>query len=303
MSDAKPKTADGYNPDITAACERALVTLLGAFGTFKSTVRLIGGLVPRYLTPERPPEVPAHAGTSDLDIVLNIEVLADGEGYASLADQLKARGFSRQVNDKGVATAWRWKLQVDEHVFVVVDFLRDKKAGDPAKAVPIDGERVSAMPIDHAGIVHDWFMEREIGADLLNGGGFSNETARYADVPAFIILKALALDDRQENKDAADLIHVLRHAGTPEEVADLFAARHASGKHREAFDAGMRALRVRFCDDDMSPGYKKVGPVAYANFWGFEEPDQKNREQRFASGLVSLVLKLIEERLAKAQPE
>lgn len=301
MSDIKPKTAEGYDPDVTAACERALVTLLSAFGTLKSTVRLIGGLVPRYLTPERPPEVPAHAGTSDLDVVLNIEVLADGEGYASLASQLKARGFSRHTNVDGVATAWRWKRQVDEHLYVVVDFLRDKKDGDPAKAVAIDGERVSAMPISYAGIVHDWYLEREIGAELLDGAGFSNEKIRFADVPAFIILKALAFDDRGENKDAADLIHVLRYAGTPEEVAELFVERHASGLHSEAFAAGIRALRVRFCTDHMAPGYKKTGPVAYATFWGIEDQDEKVLKQRDASGLVTMVLALIEERLAMAQ--
>lgn len=39
-------------------------SLYGAFGSLKSSLRLVGGLVPRYLTPASPPEVPQHAGTS-----------------------------------------------------------------------------------------------------------------------------------------------------------------------------------------------------------------------------------------------
>ncbi len=76
----KPKTAGGYYPDVTEACERALLTLLSAFGGLKTTLRLVGGLVPRYLTPEAPPDVPVHAGTSDVDVVLNLQVIAEGEG-------------------------------------------------------------------------------------------------------------------------------------------------------------------------------------------------------------------------------
>ncbi|EGH18339.1 hypothetical protein Pgy4_35838, partial [Pseudomonas savastanoi pv. glycinea str. race 4] len=67
----------------------------------------------------------------------------------------------------------------------------------------VDGERVSALTIKHARIVHDWYQEREIAARLLDGDGLSVDIVRYADVPAFVILKALALDQRQERKDAA----------------------------------------------------------------------------------------------------
>lgn len=62
MATAKPKTASGYDAGYTLSCERALVTLLRGFGTLKGSLRLVGGLVPRYLTPERPPDVPAHGG-------------------------------------------------------------------------------------------------------------------------------------------------------------------------------------------------------------------------------------------------
>jgi hypothetical protein len=298
---AKPTNAAGYDADVTAACERTLLTLLGAFGGLKNTLRLVGGLVPRYLTPEVPPDVPAHAGTSDVDVVLNIQVIAQGDGYAALADQLAARGFERHVNGVGNASSWRWKRRVDEHMSVLVEFLRDAGDAQPGRAVSVDGERVSALAVKYAGIVHDWFQEREVTGHLLDGGGISTEVVRFADVPAFVILKALALDDRMENKDAADLIHVLRYAGTIGEVGELFVQRALSQAHPGAIEAGLSALHRRFCDDEHGEGYEKAGAVAYAKFHYQADDDALVRDQRFASGLVQALLDDFNAKLAERQ--
>lgn len=299
----KPRTAAGYHPDVTVACERALLTLLSAFGGLKTTLRLVGGLVPRYLTPATPPDVPAHAGTSDVDVVLNLQVIAEGEGYASLADQLAARGFERHVNTEGKVSSWQWKRQVDEHTYVLIEFLRDAGNGQPGKPVSVDGERVSALSVRFAGIVHDWFQEREISGQLLDGGGISTELVRFADVPAFVILKALALDDRQENKDAADLVHVLRHSGTIEEIVELFVQRELSQTHPGAITAGLDALRRRFCDNQHGEGYEMVGAVAYARFHDADDEESLVRNQRYAAGLVQSLLERIDARLNEIHPQ
>lgn len=298
----KPNTVEGYDSEVTEACERALLTLLGAFGSLKPTLRLVGGLVPRYLTPEAPPDVPAHAGTSDVDLVLNLQLIAEGEGYAALADQLAARGFERHVTRRGVSS-WQWKRQVSEHIDVIIEFLRDAGDDRPGKLMNVDGERVSALSVKYVGIVHEWFREREITGKLLDGGGVSTEIVRFADVPAFVILKALALDDRLENKDAADLIHVLNYAGTIEEVAELFVERKLSRDHPGAVEAGLDALRRRFCDDEHSDGYEKAGSVAYARFHNAGDDEGLVQAQRYAAGLVQLLLNYIETRLSQLQAE
>lgn len=292
----KPRTADGYDQDVTSACERTLLTLLSAFGNLKETLRLVGGLVPRYLTPATPPDVPMHAGTSDVDIVLNLEVLAAGNEYASLADQLNARGFTRWV-DEGRAASWRWRRRVSEHIEVVVELLRDAGDEAPGRSISVDGERVSALTIKHARIVHDWYQEKEISAELLDGNGVSVDVVRFADVPAFVILKALALDQRQERKDAADLIHVIRYSGSVEDVAALFVERIRSGLHPEAVQDGLAALSKRFGDDRHGEGFEKVGAVAYARFYGAEDEDELVGRQRFAAGLIQSLLAEIDAQL------
>ena len=298
MAGIKPKTADGYSLDVTAACESTLLTLLGAFGTLKDTLRLVGGLVPRYLTPATPPDVPAHAGTSDVDIVLNIQVLAAGEGYATLAEQLGDRGFTRFVNSNGAVSSWQWQRRVDEHVSVLVEFLCDTDGGPAVKLVSLEGERVSALSMPFMGIVHKWFQVHKVTGQVLDGG-MSTEIIRIADVPAFIILKALALDNRMQNKDASDLIHVLRYAGELDHVAALIVEREASGDYPGAVDAGVAALRKRFCNNEDGEGYLKVGPVGYAAFHVTGDEEERMREQRFAAGLVEKLVAMVDAMLAE----
>jgi hypothetical protein len=106
---AKPATLDGYSDQYTHDCERVLVTLLRGLGPWKESVYLVGGLTPRYLVKARPPSVPAHAGTLDVDIVIDLQILADTEAYLTLEENLKKMGFERAENDRHQKLSWRWK--------------------------------------------------------------------------------------------------------------------------------------------------------------------------------------------------
>src|SRR5690606_39257286 len=97
-----PATLAGYSDQLTQDCERVLVTLLRGLGPWKDAVFLIGGLTPRYLVKARPPQVPAHAGTMDVDLVIDLQILTNTEAYATLEQNLERRGFERGENNKGV---------------------------------------------------------------------------------------------------------------------------------------------------------------------------------------------------------
>lgn len=298
----KPKTAYGYDSAQTLACERVLVTLLSAFGTMKDSIRLVGGLVPRYLTPEMPPDVPAHAGTTDVDIVFNLQVIAEGEGYASLGDQLKQRGFVRYLKPGGKApSSWQWEHRISVHESVVVEFLHDAAdRSQEGRLTSIEEEKVSALGIRHAGVVHDWYSERRVTAELFDGAGTSTELVRYADVTSFLILKAIAFDQRAENKDAGDLVHVMRYAGTPEQVGDEIVKRYRSGTHDQAILDALNALQSRFCDGDGVEGYLRNGPIAAARFkLGLDDEDDEERvrEQLDVAGLVMAIVSYVQSQI------
>ncbi|MFK1048577.1 hypothetical protein ACSEQ1_24245 [Pseudomonas aeruginosa] len=294
--EAKPGTADGYSAAHTDTCEQVLVTLLSAFGTLKDTLRLVGGLVPRYLTPERAPDVPAHFGTSDVDVALNLSVLASGN-YSSLSDQLKARGFERWTDNKGWSHAWRWQYRISDKEIILVEFLRGSTDEHPPKEIVLlDGEDVAALAVQHMEIVHDWFESKKIEAEMLGNRGVTIETVHYADVPAFIILKALAFHSRAEKKDAGDLIHVMRYA---ENAIGKFVERALSGLHEGAINACRTALKERFCDTGTTEGHLLIGSKSYAQFMlgdGAEE-EQLISAARYASGLVTDFLDQLNEAL------
>lgn len=194
-----------YSKETTLACEIALGLLHEAFGGFKDSLRLIGGLVPRYLAPAEP----AHVGTTDVDIVLDVQVLLAREDYSSLRDQLKKAGFQRLVRD-GKASSWQWQLVVNG-VEVIVEFLVNSDSPEEKGLVPLDGEEISACRIPYAAMAKAWFVAHTIRFPRPDGAGISSETIRHADAAAFVALKALAMKYRHEPKDVADLVHVLRH--------------------------------------------------------------------------------------------
>jgi len=194
---------------------------------------------------------------------LAIEVLAEKGKYNKLSEQLKANGFSRVVNDKGHPSSWRWERKVDGQN-IIVEFLQH--TDDPeknARAESLVDEGVSAMQILHAGVVDKLYLERDVVVELPDGNGKRKFKIRYADTTAFILLKALAFDHRKTNKDAADLIHVMRYADKKIEVlAELYAQRIKRGKRHDALEEGLQALERMFCDDKDIEGFEKEGARA-----------------------------------------
>jgi hypothetical protein len=109
----KPQILTEYSADVTRDCERVLVTLLSGLGPWRDSVFLVGGLAPRYIVTKRPPDVPPHAGTGDIDVVVDLSILADTEAYRTLEQNLKKMGFERAQNGKGNKVNWRWQTMTE----------------------------------------------------------------------------------------------------------------------------------------------------------------------------------------------
>lgn len=294
---SKPNTADGYDNEVTKNCERVLVTLLRGLGPWKESVYLVGGLTPRYLVKAKPPDVPAHAGTGDVDIVVELQMLTDTEAYHSLEENFNKLGFERGENKRGKKVSWRWQTRIETGAKIILELLADdpEASGGKVKALPTDGN-VSALNIPHSSMVFDHCESREITAELLGENGVATEIIRHADLVSFTCLKAFALDQRHERKDAHDLVYCIEHAeGGVEEAAKAFQSGR-EGKHREVIEEVLGILKKRLTDDSKTEGYLKDGPVAVAKFELGEE--EENREvrilrQRNVSDLITRFLEVI----------
>jgi hypothetical protein len=293
---AKPPTADGYDPKVTESCERVLVTLIRGLGPWRDSIYLIGGLTPRYLIAKRPPSVPAHAGTGDLDVVIQLHMLANTDAYHTLEDNFKKLGFTRATNNAGKATSWRWEAFTGG-IKVIVELLADdpEKSGGKVMELPTDGS-VSALNIPHSSIVFDHHETKEIKAELLGENGIATVKLHYADLVAFTCLKAYAVDQRDERKDAHDLIYCLEHCNGGTEAAAAQFSAALGGKHKAVIKEVLGLLHKHFADDTGTEGFRKSGPVAVAKFEMGEDEDPEAREsralrQRDASDVVMRLLK------------
>jgi hypothetical protein len=264
---AKPRTIGGYAAVVTEGCERVLVTLLRGLGPWKDSVFLIGGLAPRYIITARPPSVPQHAGTGDVDIVVDIAMLTDTKAYQTLEENLRAMGFDRAENDAGKKQSWRWKAQVDDGATMIIEFLADapELSGGRVTELPTEGN-VTAINIPHASMVFDHHDQVEITAEMLNGGGRATEVVRFANIVSFTCLKAFAFDQRAEPKDAHDLVYCLEHFdGGQAALCSLFSAA-MEGAHGAVIRAALGRLTARFSDPNPAESYLRDGPIAVARF-------------------------------------
>ena len=263
----KPKIMSGYNSAVTDACERVLVTLLRGLGVWKKSIFLVGGLTPRYLVTARPPKIPHHAGTGDIDVVVDVEMLTDMAAYATLQDNLFDMGFTRVVNDKGHEVSWQWEVDVEEGAKMRLEFLADspKLAGSKVMELPTDS-KVTALNIPHSSMVFDLHETMEITADLLGDNGRATEVVRYANIVSFTCLKAFAFDQRNARKDAHDLIYCLEHHEGGLKAAQTAFREAMDGKHGEVIREALARLTKRFCDANPDESYLRDGPVAVSRF-------------------------------------
>jgi len=240
--------------------------------------------------------VPAHAGTMDVDIVIDLQILADTEAYHTLEDNLKKMGFERAVNEAGKKLSWRWQTRTEHGGLMVLELLADAPdiGGGKVQPLPTEGT-ISALNIPHSSIVFDLYQVTEIQAELLGGNGVTTEKIKHANLVSFTCLKSFAFDQRFERKDAHDLIYCIEHAPEgAEAVAEAFR-KELAGKHGDVVKASLSILRDRFAQDDKTDGYRKDGPVSVAKFELGEGDEAELREaralrQREASDVIEQLL-------------
>lgn len=267
-----------YDEETTARCERALVTLLGDLGPWRERIYLAGGLAPRYLVGQLPEGARAHVGTTDIDLVIGL-ALGDEtpETYRTLQNNLEKARFEQKE------PSFRWARDV-EGVAVVVEFLCETDEVATGRIFRPKGEftgaRLGAFNVRGAHLVRDDFIERELEAERLDGGGHSRVTVRVANVLPYTVLKILAFQDRHENKDAYDVVFtLLNHEGGPR-FAGRTAAASPIAKHEQVEEA-LPILEERFSDA------RQDGPNAYALF--LSEPEDEEGAARLRQEAIATV--------------
>lgn len=267
-----------YDDETTTRCERALVTLLGDLGPWSERVYLAGGLAPRYLVGQIPEGAGAHVGTTDVDLIIGL-ALGDEtpETYRTLQNNLEKSHFAQRE------PSFRWTRDV-EGVSVIIEFLCETDAVEPGRIFRPKGEftgsSFGAFNVRGAHLVRDDFVEREIEAERLDGGGQSKVIVRVSNVLPYTVLKIFAFQDRHQNKDAYDLGFTLLNYQDGPRAAGRAAALSPVASHPLVAEA-LILLEERFRDAS------KDGPHAYASF--LASADDEEGKARLRQQAVAIV--------------
>jgi hypothetical protein len=109
-------------------------------------------------------------------------------------------------------------------------------------------------------IVFDLYDTADVTAELIGGNGQATETIRYANIVSFTCLKSIAYDDRQERKDAHELVYCLEHVP---QKGDALVALFRDGlgrKHQDVIRHSLTILRNRFVTDGNAEGLSQGRP-------------------------------------------
>ncbi len=253
----KPDRASAYSSGQTELVRATCLYVATKLGDLMDELVVVGGLVPSLLIDPAalPEETPLHVGTLDLDVGLALALLDEGR-YRTVSERLRDAGFTQDESDKGHPTRQRWRITKGDDI-VTVDFLippsRDSDKGGTLRDIEKDFAAIISPGLKLA------FVDQRrirIDAKTIFGENASREVS-VCGPGAFVIIKALAFENRGKNKDAYDLYYLVRNYG--EGVEDVAASLRPLLEEAEAQQA-MDVLRRNFLD------HNGTGPRRVADF-------------------------------------
>jgi Nucleotidyl transferase AbiEii toxin, Type IV TA system len=208
-----------------AAAELALVRVVHHYGGRPEFI-LLGGLVPALLTAQSGLR---HAGTTDVDVQVDLEISSGAVNAARLEQALRNAGF--EPDDEHI---WRWKLVTESQAVIKFELLADLDT-QPAEAVfKFDGcNDLGAVNLRGTGLAARNIEVRTLTA--VDQGVHREAEVNVAGLAGFLVAKAAAARNRRKPKDWYDIAFVLLHN-------DYGDAQETASRVREIFGSEIASL-------------------------------------------------------------
>jgi hypothetical protein len=242
-----------------AAAELALVRVVHHYAERPEFV-LLGGLVPALLCAGSPRR---HAGTTDVDVQVNLEIAGGSVHAARLEEALRNAEF--EPDDERV---WRWTMSdpTGSRATVKFELLADLDT-EP------DGVTVRFSDCDHLGAANlrgtgYAVLDRQIHHLIANDHG----VRRHADInitglAGFLLAKAAAARGRRKPKDWYDIAFVLLHHDHGDAAAAARRVREIFGPPAGSMLTYLHDLRANF------DGPTAQGTTAYVEQLTLDHPE------------------------------
>jgi hypothetical protein len=217
---------DDYDPRLRASLSAEAVRILRAFGFAGAHVVVIGGLVPSLLVPMPEPGLDHHVGTTDLDLCLSVALVAGDVGeYERLERSLRDAGFAMARDDAGSSISWRWVGGIG--MPLTVEFFcaaaDGRLPGRLFRPGGVVGGKLSALVLAAGGLIDRDARDLDVEVELPGGGGRTRQRLKVAGPASYLAAKADALQRREKNKDAYDIVWLVESwpGGQPAFAAEL----------------------------------------------------------------------------------
>jgi hypothetical protein len=239
------------------AAELALVREAHQYGGRPGFV-LLGGLVPALLCSQSESR---HAGTTDVDVQLDLEIASGSVDARRLEEALRNAGF-----EPGGEYIWRWKLAGTPTVimFELLADLHDK----PNEAIVefAQCDQLGAVNLRGTGFAAQDIVIHKIGAN--DHGTLREAEINVTGLAGFLLAKMAAAKGRRKAKDWYDIAFVLLNndQGSPVEAA---------GRVSEVFgESVMVAIRTMVLDLEANfVDAEAQGTIAYVNQITLDHPE------------------------------
>lgn len=189
--------------------ELALVRVIDHYGEMPAFV-VLGGLVPALLCGN---SAWRHAGTTDIDVQVDLEIAAGSVDAPRLERALHAAGFTPgKRGEFSTEGAWRWQTRTVDGTKVEVEFdlLADQSDLPANKILKFKGcNFLGAVNLRGTGFASLDAEERSL--EILDEGRIKSARMRVAGLAGFLIAKIAAAHGRGKPKDWYDIAFVLIH--------------------------------------------------------------------------------------------
>jgi hypothetical protein len=204
-----------------------------------------------------------HAGTTDVDVQVDLEVASGAVNTARLERALRDAEFHPD-NQR----VWRWVAD-DTAIRTVVKFelLVDLDDQPSEATVSFDAcDALGALNLRGTGFAGRDVEPRQLSAEI--GGDLVTVEVNVSALAGFLLAKSAAAHSRRRSKDWYDIAFVLLHndAGGPLDAADTVRDRFA-GDLIGPVRSGLDDLRANFTTPN------DQGPVAYAQQMHLDHPE------------------------------
>lgn len=266
-------TRKDYTGEAVEAARSVLVELMSLLGAYRENIVLVGGWLPEFLFPD-PPE--PFIGSVDVDLALDHRKINE-KAYKSILDLLQSRGYEQGKQP----FIFRRKVVVGGSVVnVEVDLLAGIYSGTGPGHRHQKIQTVLARKARGCDLALELSQEVTVTGTLPEGGE-REVTFRIASVVPFVIMKALALDERLKEKDAWDIYYVVQsYPGGLAALVDEFRP----FLNRRLVKEGLQKLAKHFASE------KHSGPTFVADFYMISDREERDLRQRDAYEKIRYLL-------------